>query len=56
MFRDETPSVPSLLSSALYANSTMHSSGFWLDGEGKISASTFSLMARFIIDYLEAVA
>ncbi len=55
-WREATPSVPSLLLNALYANSTMHSRGFWLDGEGKISGSTFSLMARLIVDYLKVVA
>ena len=48
--------VPSLLSDALWANSTIHSSGFWLNNEGEIQGDWFSSNAMRIIDYLKAVA
>jgi hypothetical protein len=55
-WRDAPPSVPSLLSGALYANSSIHSSGFWLNNEGEIQGDWFSSNAMRIIDYLGAVA
>lgn len=55
-WRDAAPSVPSLLSNALYANSTIHSSGFWLNKDGEIQGDLFSSNAMRIIDYLGAVA
>ncbi len=55
-WRDAPPSVPSLLSGALWANSTIHSSGFWLNNEGEIQSDWFSSNAMRIIDYLGAVA
>ncbi|MEX2717566.1 MAG: pectate lyase [Candidatus Sigynarchaeota archaeon] len=54
-WRDTPPSISSLLSGALHANSTIHSSGFWLDGEGKIDDEMFYYNAMRIIDYLDAI-
>ncbi len=55
-WRDAIPPVPTLLSSAQYANFTLHSSGFWLNGEGEIDSFWFASNAMRIIDYLKAVA
>lgn len=55
-WRDAPPSVPSLFSDAMQASSTRHSSGFWLDSEGKIDDEQFSWNAMRIITYLNAIA
>jgi len=56
VWRDAPPSVSFLLSRALYANSTIHQSGFWLDKEGKIDDEMFYYNAMRIIEYLDAIA